>query len=114
MTIGENLKKARTAKKLSQGALAEKVGAGKTTYISWEHDANPPPADKLVMLAKELDLSVDALLFGEESGVSADLRDIFRRFDALPGPVKAQAKLLLRALLFSMESGLQAVEENAA
>ncbi|EEZ3328790.1 helix-turn-helix transcriptional regulator [Escherichia coli] len=114
MTIGENLKRARKAKDVSQAALAERVGAGKSTYIGWEHDTNPPPADKLVLLARELDMSVDALLFGETAGVSADLRDIFRRFDDLPAPAKAQAKLLLRALLFSLESGLQQAEEHAA
>ncbi len=114
MNIGENLKQARMAKKLSQAALAEKVGAGKTTYISWEHDTNPPPADKLVLLARELDVSIDALLFGEDAGMTADMRDLFRRFDSLPAAAKTQARLLLRALLFSLESGLPSAEEHAA
>ncbi|OLU30712.1 hypothetical protein BVH03_09445 [Pseudomonas sp. PA15(2017)] len=114
MTIGENLRKARKAKGVSQAAIAEKVGAGKTTYIGWEHDANPPPADKLVVLAKELDVSVDGLLFGDEGGISSEMMDIFRRFDSLPGPAKTQAKMLLRALLFTLENGANASEGAAA
>lgn len=105
MTIGENLKRARSAKGLSQTALADRVGAGKSTYIGWEHDTNPPPADKLILLAGALEVSVDELLFGENAGISEEMKDLFRRFDNLPPASKANAKLLLRALLFSLESG---------
>lgn len=113
MTIGENLKKARMAKKLSQRALAEQVEAGGSTYIGWEHDANPPPADKLILLAKALDVSVNELLFGENAGMGEEMQDLLRRFDRLPHAKKVQARLLLRALLFSLES--EAVQsENAA
>lgn len=113
MSIGENLKRARKARDLSQAALADRVGAGKSTYIGWEHDTNPPPADKLILLAQVLDVSVDELLFGENAGISEEMRDLLRRFDNLPPATKVQARLLLRALLFSLESGaVQA--ENAA
>ncbi|HCF7022020.1 TPA: helix-turn-helix domain-containing protein [Pseudomonas aeruginosa] len=95
-------------------ALAERIGAGKSTYIGWEHDINPPPADKLIPLAKELDVSIDTILFGENAGMSAEMRDLFRRFDELSPAVKPQAKLLLRALLFSLESGAAQGEEHAA
>ncbi|HCF0230770.1 TPA: transcriptional regulator [Pseudomonas aeruginosa] len=90
------------------------LGAGKSTYIGWEHDINPPPADKLIPLAKELDVSIDTILFGENAGMSAEMRDLFRRFDELSPAVKPQAKLLLRALLFSLESGAAQGEEHAA
>lgn len=114
MSIGENLRKARNAKGVSQAAIAEKVGAGKTTYIGWEHDTNPPPADKLVDLAKELGVSVEGLLFGDDGGISAEMMDIFRRFDALPANAKAQARMLLRALLFTLENGTDGKAEVAA
>ncbi|EPK1091774.1 helix-turn-helix domain-containing protein [Pseudomonas aeruginosa] len=114
MTIGENLKRARMKREISQAALAERIGAGKSTYIGWEHDINPPPADKLIPLAKELDVSIDTILFGENAGMSAEIRDLFRRFDELSPAVKPQAKLLLRALLFSLESGAAQGEEHAA
>ncbi|AWF62144.1 hypothetical protein CSC30_0006 [Pseudomonas aeruginosa] len=42
------------------------------------------------------------------------MRDLFRRFDELSPAVKPQAKLLLRALLFSLESGAAQGEEHAA
>ncbi|MBA5723334.1 hypothetical protein H1B30_30840 [Pseudomonas aeruginosa] len=66
------------------------------------------------LLAKELDVSIDTILFGENAGMSAEMRDLFRRFDELSPAVKPQAKLLLRALLFSLESGAAQGEEHAA
>lgn len=48
------------------------------------------------------------------AGMSAEMRDLFRRFDELSPAVKPQAKLLLRALLFSLESGAAQGEEHAA
>lgn len=113
MTIGENLKRARTAKKLSQRALAEKIEVGGSTYIGWEHDTNPPPADKLILLAQALDTSVEELLFGENAGLSEEMQDLFRRFDSLPTGAKAQARMMLRALLFSLESGATKAEDAA-
>lgn len=114
MTIGENLKKARMAKKLSQRALAELIDAGGSTYIGWEHDINPPPADKLIGLAQVLDVSVGELLFGENAGISEEMLDLLRRFDNLPPKVKKQARLLLRTLLFSLENEAARQDENAA
>lgn len=113
MTIGENLKRARKARGLSQGALAERIDAGKSTYIGWEHDTNPPPADKLMLLAEVLDVSVDELLFGENAGLSEEMRDLFRRFERLPNSTKLQARLMLRAMIFSLESGAAQAEDAA-
>lgn len=113
MTIGENLKRARKARDLSQANLAERIDAGKSTYIGWEHDTNPPPADKLILLAQVLDVSVDELLFGENAGLSEEMRDLFRRFDNLPTGTKTQARMMLRALLFSLENGTLKAEDAA-
>lgn len=113
MTIGENLKRARKARGLSQGTLAERIDAGKSTYIGWEHDTNPPPADKLMLMAEVLDVSIDELLFGENAGLSEEMRDLFRRFEKLPGGTKQQARLMLRAMLFSLESGAAGAEDAA-
>lgn len=113
MSIGENLKQARAAKKLSQGTLAEKVGAGKTTYISWEHDTNPPPADKLILLAQELDTTVNKLLFGQ-STASDEIEMLLRRFEALPDATKPNARRMLKALLFTLEAESEQHGEAAA
>jgi len=104
MNIAENLKKARKNNGLSQLAVAEKIGVGKTTYLAWEHGTNPPPADKLALLAQVLGVSVDALLFGEKEGIDGSLRDMFRRFAALPEEIKPQTTMMLRSLLFSVEN----------
>nr|WP_024308269.1 helix-turn-helix transcriptional regulator [Pseudomonas sp. P818] len=113
MTIGENLKRARMAKKISQRALAERIDVGGSTYVGWEHDTNPPPADKLILIAQALETSIDELLFGENAGLSEEMRDLFRRFEKLPAGTKQQARLMLRAMLFSLESGAAQAEDAA-
>ncbi|KXU38698.1 hypothetical protein AXE65_12400, partial [Ventosimonas gracilis] len=104
MNIAENLKKARKNKGLSQLDVAEKIRAGKTTYSAWENGTNPPPADKLALLAQVLDVSVHDLVFGEKEELDGSLRDLFRRFAELPEEIKPQATMMLRSLLFSFEN----------
>ncbi|KXU38760.1 hypothetical protein AXE65_12040 [Ventosimonas gracilis] len=108
MNIAENLKKARKNKGLTQLAVAEKIGAGKTTYLQWEQGTNPPPADKLALLAQVLGVSVHDLLFGEKEELDGSLRDLFRRFAELPEEIKPQTTMMLRSLLFSVENAAKA------
>lgn len=52
MSIGENLKAKRETAGLSQKALAGLIDTAVNTYIGWEHDKNPPPADKVAAIAR--------------------------------------------------------------
>jgi transcriptional regulator with XRE-family HTH domain len=104
MSIGENLRQKREAMKLSQKALAEMVGSGENTYIGWEKDKNPPPADKLGEIAKILGCSTDELIFERsDRDISSEMRAIFRRFNALPEDMKLPAKIMLRGMVHSLE-----------
>ena len=62
MTLGQNIQAARKAKGLSQETLAEKVGVSRQALGKWEKDTALPGVDNLQALAKELGVSVDALL----------------------------------------------------
>ncbi|WP_237047330.1 hypothetical protein, partial [Pseudomonas aeruginosa] len=84
------------------------------TVLDVRHASLERDIQARALLAKELDVSIDTILFGENAGMSAEMRDLFRRFDELSPAVKPQAKLLLRALLFSLESGAAQGEEHAA
>jgi HTH-type transcriptional regulator, competence development regulator len=61
-TFGETIKKARLEKKLSQRALAEKIGIN-FTYLSKIEvgELDPPAEDKIYLLAEFLDLAADDL-----------------------------------------------------
>lgn len=62
MTLGQNIQTARKAKGISQEALAEKICVSRQALGKWEKDTALPGVDNLQALAKELGVSVDALL----------------------------------------------------
>lgn len=61
--LGENIRKLRLARGLTQQQLADKMGASNYTTISkWESGANSPRGGDLVELSKLFNVSVDELL----------------------------------------------------
>ena len=61
--LGENIRKLRQARGLTQQQLADKMGASNYTTISkWESGANSPRGGDLVELSKLFNVSVDELL----------------------------------------------------
>lgn len=115
MSIGENLRAKREASGLSQKALAALIETAANTYIGWEHDKNPPPADKVALLARVFRCSTDELIFEKsDRSVTEDMRAVFRRFDALPNDMKPQARMMLRAMLLSLEEEAAKREDESA
>ena len=60
--IGENIKRARQAKGLSQEEVAVKLHVVRQTVSKWEKGLSVPDADVLMRLAKFLDVPVSQLL----------------------------------------------------
>ena len=88
MTLGQNIQTARKAKGVSQEALAEKIGVSRQALGKWEKDTALPGVDNLQALAKELGVSVDALLGSAAPDTAAPavtlnaLRDLLDARDA--------------------------------
>ena len=66
MTLGEKIKKQRTAHGLSQETLAEQMGVSRQAVTKWEADQSAPSSEKLIALAKLFQISLDELI-GNES-----------------------------------------------
>ena len=66
MTLGEKIKKQRTAHGLSQETLAEQMGVSRQAVTKWEVDQSAPSSEKLIALAKLFQISLDELI-GNES-----------------------------------------------
>ena len=62
MTFSEHLLQLRTAKDLSQKALAVEIGISWRTYQNYELGLREPPLSTLVSLADFYDLSLDELV----------------------------------------------------
>jgi len=65
MSFAKNLKQARDEKKLTQEQAAELLNVSRQTISKWELGEGYPKVDKLLLLAKELNISLD-YLFAEE------------------------------------------------
>ncbi len=66
MGFGENLQTIRKKSHLSQEGLAEMLGVSRQAVSKWELGDGYPEVDKLLLLSKKLNVSLDSLL-GEES-----------------------------------------------
>ena len=65
MSFGENLQKVRRQNRLSQEDLAEMLGVSRQAVSKWELGDGYPEVDKLLLLSKKLNVSLDGLLGGE-------------------------------------------------
>ncbi|MGI5962161.1 MAG: helix-turn-helix domain-containing protein [Lawsonibacter sp.] len=66
MRLGEKIVQQRTALKLSQGDLAEKLEVSRQSVSKWETGQSVPDLDKIIKLADLFGISVDELVREEE------------------------------------------------
>jgi len=67
MSFGENLQTIRKKNQLSQEGLAEMLGVSRQAVSKWELGEGYPEVDKLLILSKKLNISLDSLLGGENT-----------------------------------------------
>lgn len=70
-TFGDRLAAARDQAKLTQAALAKRLGVKASTVRKWEDDLSEPRANRLSMLAGVLGVSMGWLINGSGDGVEA-------------------------------------------
>ena len=66
MTLGERLSEYRANAKLSQDALAEKIGVTRQTISKWETDQSTPEFNKIIPLCEIFGITTDELIKGEK------------------------------------------------
>lgn len=65
MSFSENLKSIRKEKGISQEDLAEIIGVSRQAVSKWEQGLGYPEMEKLLILSKKLNISLDYLMLGE-------------------------------------------------
>lgn len=65
MSFSENLKAVRKQKGISQEELAARLDVSRQTISRWETGDYYPETEKLLLLATILEVSLDALMYGE-------------------------------------------------
>ena len=66
MSFGDNLREIRKQKNISQEGLAELLNVSRQSVSKWEQDICYPEMEKLLLLSKELDVSLDYLVGNEK------------------------------------------------
>ena len=90
MSLGTQIKAARTALGLTQEALAEALGVVPQTISKWERDESQPDAALLPALADALETSLDTL-FERQKGAHGDAEEALKRW-LLPLPERERMK----------------------
>ena len=72
MNFGTNLAAARKAREMSQEELADRLLVSRQTIYKWESSVTYPDIDKLLEIAKALDVST-AYLLGEEMAAEVEV-----------------------------------------
>jgi transcriptional regulator with XRE-family HTH domain len=67
MSFADNLQAIRKEKQISQEGLAKIIGVSRQAISRWEQGSGYPETEKLIMLSKELNVSLDYLMLGEKS-----------------------------------------------
>ena len=74
MQLGNNIQTLRKKKGLSQEKLAEKINVTRQTISNWELGETAPNPEQLILLSKELDISIDELV-GNDAMPSGSSRE---------------------------------------
>lgn len=69
MKIGEKILKLRHEKKLSQEQLSNIIGVTRQTISNWELNETTPDANQLIIISKELNMSIDELVDNDISNL---------------------------------------------
>ncbi|MCR4598492.1 MAG: helix-turn-helix domain-containing protein [Acetatifactor sp.] len=84
MTIGENIRRIRQARKMTMVKLAEEIGCDAALIRKYEVGERNPKRDRLEAIAKALDVNVEVLANSEFDGVTA-MHWLFQLFNAYEG-----------------------------
>lgn len=108
--FGDNLKKIRSEKNISQGELADLIGIHATHISRYERNLTSPSIEALKKIANALGVPTDALVYGtnEEKAKSKlsdnELLSMFNRVQTLNKTELSCVKSLLKAYIFQLDT----------
>ena len=76
LSFGERLAQIRKSKGITQKELGQRIGVSQRIMNHYEKKAEYPPTQKLIELARALDMGVDELLGITNNGDNETLKDI--------------------------------------
>ncbi|WP_407888968.1 helix-turn-helix domain-containing protein [Levilactobacillus sp. N40-8-2] len=82
--IGENIKKVRFEKKLSQEQMSKQLGVSRQSISKWENNHAYPDIEKIIKMSFLFNVSIDSLVLeknntGEERFKTVDMQSNYMR-----------------------------------
>lgn len=113
MDMGNRIKRARTARQLSQQTLADNIGVTRSAVSQWEHGntKNMRP-ENLIRLAVTLRTSPEFIVFGKSDAETTPCSPVFDGWNELPELVQTNIGDLIKKLV-SGERANQPTAKNA-
>ena len=74
MFLGEKIRKIRTEAKLTQVQLSEILGVSQQSVQKWEGGHTNPDLEKIILISKYFDVSLDALLLGNDNRIVEEMK----------------------------------------
>lgn len=103
MSFGNNIKILRKEKGITQEQLADMLGVSRQAVSKWESDSGYPETDKLLVLAKALETSLDYLMNNETENVLKSENMKIQDENASVSNGKAQCSIQIPKKLYIMD-----------
>jgi transcriptional regulator with XRE-family HTH domain len=104
MPVGENIKKLRETRGLSQKKAAELCGLSESTWAKYEKGESQPTAGPIRLMAKGLQVSTDEILLeDDERSMRQDLRRMMQKIEEFPEARQQEIKRALKGHLLVIE-----------
>jgi transcriptional regulator with XRE-family HTH domain len=108
--FGDNVKKIRVEKSISQQELADIVGIHSTHVSRYERNMAQPSVEIAKKMAEALNVTVDTLIYGQQDEKSknnlkdADLLNLFTKVRLLDKQDLTAVKFMLKAYIFQKDT----------
>jgi len=108
--FGDNVKKIRVEKNISQQELADIVGIHSTHVSRYERNMAQPSVEIAKKMAEALSVSVDTLIYGQQDEKAknnlkdADLLNLFTKVQLLDKQDLTAVKSMLKAYIFQKDT----------
>lgn len=109
MSFGDNLKRIRAEKDISQGDLAKMIDVHATHISRYERNLTSPTIDVAKKVADALEVSTNSLIYGSGEQIvknklnDAELLQLFNKVQQLKDEDIASVKAMLKAFVFQKD-----------
>ncbi len=109
MSFGDNLKKIRADKDISQGDLAKMIDVHATHISRYERNLTSPTIDVAKKIADALEVSTDSLIYGSNEQIvnnklnDEELLQLFNKVQQLSDENITSVKAMLKAFVFQKD-----------